>query len=212
MADPAAQTDPSSEDRPRADSQPSTSLSLLERARANDAEAWRQLVQLYRPLVLFWSTRGGVGATDAEDVAQEVFTAAALGLARFRRDRPGDTFRGWLHGITRNHILLHRRRNGSLPQAEGGSGAWDRLQQVADPTPTADPEEAFEIGQVYRRAVELVRCEFNAHTWQAFWLAVVEGRSTDAVAAELTMTTAGVRQARSRILRRLKQEVGDLLE
>ena len=31
-----------------------TPLSLLERARTNDADAWRRLVELYRPLVLFW--------------------------------------------------------------------------------------------------------------------------------------------------------------
>ena len=31
-----------------------TSLSLLQRARANDQQAWARLTALYRPLVLFW--------------------------------------------------------------------------------------------------------------------------------------------------------------
>src|SRR6476620_8484070 len=88
-----------------------TPLSLLERVRANDPEAWQRLVQLYRPLVLFWCTRGRVPADDVEDVAQEVLAAAAAGLASFRRDRPGDTFRGWLRTITRNQVLLWFRRN-----------------------------------------------------------------------------------------------------
>src|SRR5262245_8061944 len=86
-----------------------TPLSLLERARKSDAEAWGRLVELYRPLVLFWCYRGRLQVPDAEDLAQEVFTAAALGLAQFRRDRPGDTFRGWLRVITRNHLLIHLR-------------------------------------------------------------------------------------------------------
>jgi len=41
-----------------------------------------------------------------EDVAQEVFRVAAASIEKFRRERPGDSFRGWLRGITRNFTLL----------------------------------------------------------------------------------------------------------
>src|SRR5690349_19326563 len=79
-----------------------TPLSLLNRVRANDSAAWQRLIDLYRPLVLFWCGRRGLQGPDAEDIAQEVFAASAAGLGSFRRDRLGDTFRGWLRGITRN--------------------------------------------------------------------------------------------------------------
>src|SRR5262245_30817720 len=62
---------------------PVTPLSLLERARTNNPDAWQRVFQLYRPLVLCWCSRYGVNATDAEDVAQEVFAAASGGLERF---------------------------------------------------------------------------------------------------------------------------------
>jgi RNA polymerase sigma-70 factor, ECF subfamily len=189
-----------------------TPLSLLERARSSDAEAWRQLVGLYRPLVLFWCDRGGVRGPDADDLAQEVFAAAALGLARFRRDRPGDTFRGWLRGITRNQILLHYRRSAGQPRAEGGSDAWARLQAVPDPLAGFEQEEEVEFGLVCHRIMEQVRDDFEEHTWRAFWLTVIENRSPAALAEELGMSTAAIRQAKSRVLRRLKQEVGELLE
>ena len=188
-----------------------TCLSLLERARSNDPEAWRRLMVLYRPLVLFWCGRGGVRGADADDVAQDVFAAAAAGLSGFRRDQPGGTFRGWLRGITRNQLLMHFRRSGRQPAAEGGSDAWLRLQSVADPEADGDPDECAEVGQVYRRAVELVRGEFEERTWQAFWQTVVEGRPPAALASEMGMSPASIRQAKSRVLRRLKQEVGDLL-
>ncbi len=187
-----------------------TSLSLLERARSRDAEAWHRLVQLYRPLVLFWCRRGGVLPADVEDVAQEVFAASAQALERFRHDRPGDTFRGWLHGITRYQTLTYLRRRGGDPAADGGSAAWLQLQEV--PAPEAvDPDETQELSTLHRRLVELVRREFEERTWQAFWRTVIDDRDTATVAAELGMTTANVRQARSRVLRRLKQEVGELL-
>src|SRR5438105_1821056 len=112
---------------------PLTSLSLLERARAHDSEAWRRLVKLYQPLVLRWCSRAALPVQDAEDVAQEVFASAAAHLGEFRRDRPGDTFRGWLHVITRNAVSLHFRRTQDEARAAGGSDALERLREVQDP-------------------------------------------------------------------------------
>jgi RNA polymerase sigma-70 factor (ECF subfamily) len=189
-----------------------TSLSLLERARANDGDAWSRVVSLYRPLVRFWCSRAGLRTEDAEDVCQEVFAAAAAHLAGFRRDRPGDTFRGWLKVITRNAVLAHHRRNGDRPRAEGGSEALGRLQDVADPLAGSGAEEEAEAGLLFPRAVEQVRGEFEERTWRAFWLTVVEDRSPAALEAELGMTAAAIRQAKSRVLRRLREEVGDLLD
>jgi RNA polymerase sigma-70 factor (ECF subfamily) len=187
----------------------STSLSLLERARRRDPQAWDRLVQLYRPLVLFWCRRAGLHGPDAEDVSQEVFAAVASGLERFHRDQPGDTFRGWLRGITRHQVLLYYRRRHHQPPAEGGGG--DQLEQVADPLAEADAEEQAEVSQVYRRALEQVRSDFEERTWQAFCRTVLDGRSPASLTAELGMTAAAIRQAKARVLRRLKEEVGDLL-
>jgi RNA polymerase sigma-70 factor (ECF subfamily) len=188
-----------------------TPLSLLERVRARDAAAWSRLVALYQPLVLYWCRRGGVRGPDAEDVAQEVFAGAAAGLDHFRRDQPGDTFTGWLRGITRNQVLLHFRRNQGRPQAEGGSDAWEQLQNVHDPLAPTDAEEVAEMSQVYRRALEQVRGDFEESTWQAFWQTAIEGHPPAAVAGTLGMTPGAIRQAKSRVLRRLKQEMGELL-
>ena len=73
-----------------------------------------------------------------------------------------------------------------------------------------DGEDA-EVGQLYRRALDLVRGEFEDRTWQAFWLTAVEGRAPAALTAELDMSTAAIRQCKSRVLRRLKAEMGDLI-
>jgi RNA polymerase sigma-70 factor (ECF subfamily) len=194
----------------RGEAEETTSLSLLERARGNDARAWQRVMDLYRPLVLTWCSRQGVRAEDAEDVAQEVFTAAAGGLAAFRHDRQGDTFRGWLRGITRNQVLMHFRRNHGQPRGEGGSRARLDLENL--PERQADPEdEPAVVNQLYRRALEYVRGEFPERLWQAFWLTAIEGRRPPELAGELGMTAAAIRQAKSRVLRRLKQELGELL-
>jgi RNA polymerase sigma-70 factor (ECF subfamily) len=188
-----------------------TSLSLLERVRSNDPDAWRRLIDLYRPLVLFWCTRGGVAIDDAEDVAQSVFAAAAVSLSGFRRDRPSDTFRGWLRVVTRNQVSLHFRRNRDRVRAVGGSRAWQNLESVADPIAVVEEDEQAEVDQLHRRAVEQVRGEFQERTWQAFWMTAIEGWTPADLAAELGMTPTAIRQAKSRVLRRLKQEMGELI-
>jgi RNA polymerase sigma-70 factor (ECF subfamily) len=149
-----------------------------------------------------------------DDVTQEVFAAAAANLNRFHHDQPGDTFRGWLRAITYTQILLHFRRNQGRPRAEGGSDAWGQLQSLADPVAEqsdAAGDESVELSQLYRRALEQVRSAFEERTWQAFWLTAIEDRSPVELADRLGMSPAAIRQAKSRVLRRLKQEMGELL-
>ena len=152
---------------------PGTSLTLLQRLRDNQPEAWRVVVELYTPLLYHWCARRGVRGADAEDVAQEVFQAAAAGLARFRREHEGDSFRGWLRGITRNILLLDFRRAGRQPRARASVPPLARLQEVAE----AEPPEADEddppsgLEALRRRALELVRGQVAERTWRACWSA-----------------------------------------
>ena len=186
-----------------------TSLTLLGRIRDRDEEAWRRLVHLYGPLVDRWCSHRGVRGQDADDIRQEVFQAVATGLDGFRKDRPGDTFRGWLRGITRFKLHDHFRRVQGQPEAQGGTDAHHQFQQIAEqdlPDDTAD-----DLGGLYRRALELVRSEFEAQTWDAFWRVAVEGQAPTDVAASLGVTPAAVRKAKSRVLLRLRQEIGDLI-
>ncbi len=198
-----------------AENQP-TSLTLLERIRANDQEAWNRVVHLYTPLIRYWCCLGGISHGELDDLVQEVFRAVTSGIAEFRRDRPGDSFRGWLRGVTRNKVLdWYRLRDRHPDGAAGGTEAGRLLREQPDPfsdtKDAEDPQEQREIDAVYQRALEFVRSEFEAKTWEAFWRVTVEGRSTADVAADLGVSTAVVRQAKSRILRRLKQEVGELI-
>jgi RNA polymerase sigma-70 factor (ECF subfamily) len=191
---------------------PATPISLLEHLRANNQDSWRRLLDLYGPLVRFWCGRCGLAPPDVEDIAQEVFAGVIKGLAAFRHDRPSDTFRGWLRVITRNQLLLFYRRNQGKPVAAGGSDTLRTLQQVADPWTSDSEDEKAEISLLWRRAMERVRGEFEQHTWLAFWLTVVEGRAPATLTVELDMTAVAIRQAKSRVLRRLKLEVGDIVE
>src|SRR5262245_12114895 len=84
-----------------------TSLTLLERVRAADPEAWRRLVELYGPVVQRWCRRAGLQESDTADVMQEVFRSVAVRVSQFRREQARDSFRAWLWTITRNKVRDH---------------------------------------------------------------------------------------------------------
>jgi RNA polymerase sigma-70 factor (ECF subfamily) len=191
--------------------------SLLVRLRSQDDEAWRRLDHLYGPVVFGWCRGAGVLAEDAADLRQEVFRSVAGSIASFRRDKPGDSFRGWLWRITQNKLRDFFRRRQHHPQAAGGTSFQQQLQEVpfstdADEGSVAPHPSAAENQDVFRRALELVRSEFADATWQAFWRVVVDGRAPTEVAAELGMSAGAVYVAKSRVLRRCRAELADLLD
>ena len=191
----------------------STSISLLRGLKARDQEAWVRMTRIYGPVVYRWCRRMGVPADDVADVAQEVFQAVAARVDGFRRDRPSDSFRGWLWSITRNKGIDFFRRAGRQPGATGGTDAQARLGQlpfepdsVENRAATNDDDGTY----VLHRALELVRGEFTAHNWAAFWRSTVDHESSTDIARDLGMTANAVRQAKYRVLRRLRSELEDL--
>ena len=60
------------------------------------------------------------------------------------------------------------------------------------------------------RALDLIKNEFEERTWRAFWLTAVGDRVPNEVALELGMSAGAVRVAKSRVLRRLREELGDV--
>jgi RNA polymerase sigma-70 factor (ECF subfamily) len=155
-------------------------------------------------------------------VVQDVFVAVAAGIEKFQRPRPDSpsaapdekaqgTFRGWLGAITRHKLCDFYQRRQRQPAAQGGSDAHRLLHEIPDGTLSNDAADAAQLSDVYHRALELIRGDFENHTWQAFWRTAVENQTPAEVASALGMSKVAVRQAKARVLRRLKQEVGDLI-
>jgi RNA polymerase sigma-70 factor (ECF subfamily) len=183
-----------------------TSWTLINRIKVRDNDAWERLVILYTPFLHYWCRRWGVSRADADDVLQEVFQAISKNLKNFRRERAGDSFRGWLRGIARNKVLsLGRRRD---PPAPGGTEFYRQSLLIPDPAADArsdsDAADDEAVGILYEHALKIVRSEFEERTWQAFWRTVVDGQAPAIIADDLGVTAAAVRQAKSRVLRRLK--------
>lgn len=195
-----------------------TRQSLLRRAREQHSQAWHELVELYSPLVRSWCRGRGLSDHHCDDCVQDVFSAVTRSLEQFQPTGANGAFRSWLWTITINKIRDAARRDARHPAATGGSSAALRIENTADPIRAdsalvdSDPEESseLEIQDLTRRAVTQIRDEFAKRTWQIFDRSVIDGVCTAQVASEFEITSATVRKVRSRILRRLRQQLGDI--
>jgi RNA polymerase sigma-70 factor (ECF subfamily) len=189
-----------------------TCRSLIDRVKADEAEAWDRLIGLYAPLVYRWCRRWDLPDQETADIFQDVFQAVSTHIAGFRKEKEGDTFRGWLRRITDNKVRDHFRRLGREPTGEGGTEAQRRLSAVPADSSNGSEDPADERTErgLFRNALDLIRSEFETRTWQAFWLTAVDGLAAKDVGAELEMSPGAVRVAKSRVLRRLREELGEL--
>jgi RNA polymerase sigma-70 factor (ECF subfamily) len=110
----------------------------LAAARTGAEWAWTALYRNLAPPVLgFMRARG---ATDAEDLTQEVFVAAVRGLSSFEGNE--ENFRSWIFVIAHRRLLDERRKHSRHP---------------VDPTPMENFEAAG--GNVEDEAMESLESE-----------------------------------------------------
>ncbi len=189
-----------------------TSRSLLVRLKDGQPAAWERVTLLYAPLVYHWCRSMRLAEQDMADVFQQVFQAVAAHIQTFQRDRPGDTFRHWLRAITRNKVRDHFRRIARQAQATGGTDAQLYFAQLADPCEADEGDgDETEVRELLRGALEQIRGQVHPQTWQAFWKVVVEGKTPEQVGEELGMRPGTVRVAKSRVLARLRSELGEVV-
>ncbi len=182
-----------------------TPLSLLDRLRRqpHDQPSWRRLTMLYSPLIRRWLLQHDTSEADADDLAQEVLLVLARDLAGFDHNgRPG-AFRLWVRSITANRLrgYWRARRSGPL------NGLDEHLAQLEDPDSALGRLWDREHDEyIVRRLMELIEPEFAPSTWKCFRLLVLEERPACDVAASLGLSVNAVLIAKSRVLRRLRQE------
>lgn len=121
---------------------------------------------------------------DAEDVTQDVLLQVVRKLPTFRGDA---AFPTWLHRVTINAALSHRRRQAL--REEHGVGAPTE-EESPDGTPPPDDQIVDrEVRQLIDQAVESLPQEYRT----VFVLADVEGMSNADIAEQLEMSLPAVK-------------------
>ena len=185
----------------------STSTSLLLRLRQpTDRVAWSRFVRLYGPLIYKWALDTGMQVSDATDLVQDVMTLLLRKLPAFRYDK-SRSFRSWLKTVTLNKWKEKCRRR-SLPMS---SATESQLAGIADPK-TEDFWEAEYRKEVVARAMELMKQDFKPATWQACQKYIAGDSSPEELATEYGVSVWTIYSAKSRLLKRLRDELDGLLD
>jgi RNA polymerase sigma-70 factor (ECF subfamily) len=186
-----------------------TRASLLLRIRNfNDADAWKQFVAVYEPVISGYLRRRGLREADAADVAQETLQAIARSIDRFVYDPSKGHFRGWLLTIARRQLgqLLEARSKAVVPVGSGQTIIHEMLNEHPDEQEAQQWDRDCEQ-QALRWAMDQVRHEFEPRTWQAFYATAVELTAPQDVAKQLDMNVGSVYTARSRVTARLREVI-----
>jgi RNA polymerase sigma-70 factor (ECF subfamily) len=158
---------------------------------------------LYAPLIRRWLLQHDTPEADADDLAQEVLLVLTRDLGGFDHNGRTGAFRLWVRSITANRLRAYWRARRSGPL----NGLDDHLAQLEDPD--------SELGRLWdrehdefivRRLMELIEPEFAPSTWKCFRFLVLEARPAADVAESLGLSVNAVLIAKSRVLRRLRQE------
>jgi RNA polymerase sigma-70 factor (ECF subfamily) len=190
-----------------------TRQSLLLRAQTGETNAWKDLTDLYRPLILGWLNRQGVPARDLEDLSQEVLLSVVKQLPEFQHSGNRGAFRAWLRTIVCRRTADYWRAIDGDTHARGGSGATAALQQIADPDSQLNRQWDEEHDRyVIHCLLALVQEEFEPLTMQAFRRVALEGASGAEAAQELGLSVSAVYVAKSRVLARIRHEAEGLID
>lgn len=197
------------DDEPSRREHPTISSMLLADIRQMDPQGWSRLVNTFGPIVYRWCRVSGVPESDAPDLVQNVFSSVARGIGNFQREKTEGSFRSWLATITRNRVRDYFRQQAKQQAAEGGTEALQRLHQQADSLDSSICADLIH-SPIVHRVLESVRAEFEHTTWQAFWMTTIDGRQASDVADDVGISVASVYQAKSRVLRRLRQRMSEV--
>ena len=190
-----------------------TRHSLLLRVQTGEENAWKDLTDLYRPLILGWLNRQGVPAGDLDDLAQEVLLTVVKHLPTFQHSGRRGAFRAWLRTIVCSRTIDYWHAIDAGTMGQGGSGAAAALQQLEDPDSDLNRQWDEEHDRyVLNCLLDLVQEEFEPTTLTAFRRLALDGASGAEAAQELGLSAAAVYVAKSRVLQRIRQLAEGLVD
>jgi RNA polymerase sigma-70 factor (ECF subfamily) len=186
-----------------------TSRTLLDRLRdRHDSQAWQLWLTVYEPWLRHCLERHRLQPADIDDLLQTVLVVVSRKLPAFVHSGQPGAFRSWLRRVLVQEVRYFLR--GRSRQATETPTDWlDQLEDSHSELSRQWDREHDE--QVVRRLLAAIQRDFEARTWEAFRLLVLEDRPTAEVARITGMTRNALYVAKSRVLERLREAAAGLV-
>ncbi len=191
-----------------------TPLGLLDRlCQRPDEESWRRLDAICRPLIQRWLRRDPSLGTEADDVIQDVMGTLVQELPGLRHYQRKGAFRNYLRQITLNRLQAFWRSRGNRRALVQEGSSDSQLMQLEDPASEMSRLWDAEHNQhVMQGLLTFIKSESDPIMWKAFTRQFFDNAKPTDVAADLGTEIGAVYLAKSRILRRLRQDGQGLLD
>jgi RNA polymerase sigma-70 factor (ECF subfamily) len=171
---------------------------LTDRIRRGDEVALTDLMNRYKQPILNFVYRLLGNASDADDVAQEVFVRVYQNIGKFRPGRA--RLSTWLFQIARNAAIDHLRKRARRQEQP--------LDSITPAAPASRAVEANEIGGRISAAV----AELPEDQRTAFVLAEYHGKSYAEIAEIMSCSEKSVESRLYRAKQFLREKLADLIE
>ena len=175
---------------------------LVERFRRGDDSAFDRIVESHSAEIAALANRLLGWPGDVDDVVQEVFVAAFLGLKKFRGE---SRLRTWLSTITVNKCRSFRFRRLRRLRCVAVEGAAARESQDRSGEIVALDQET--LARV-RRAIQTLPQKYR----EIIVLRYLQGLEVSEIRELLGITDNATQVRLNRARKRLKEQLGDLLE
>lgn len=187
----------------------STRLSFLLRLRERaDTLTWHEFHERYGQLLYRYARGRGASHDDAEDAVQEVEMYLFKALDGFEYDARKGRFRAYLRAAIVHALGRRASREARQPTALDPHD-FDYLAGHEQAQLDERWEHEWQSHRL-RWAMRDIAGRFEPQTLKAFELHVLGGQSVEETAAALGLNKWSVYQARSRVLKTLKERLSEL--
>ena len=201
--EPSFQADASSDD-------PERDIRLMEKVRAGDMDAFRELVEAHQHRVIGTVTRMLGDASEAEDLSQQIFVRVWKSAPRWE---PTAKFTTWLYTILRNLVFneCRRRARHKTTSLDAATDDEDRPQQFADGN--VKPPDTAMLDEEMQDAIERSIQELPEAQRMAVIMRRYQDVSYEEIAEVLDLTVPSVKsllfRARTELREKLKKYLGE---
>ncbi len=166
-------------------------------------DAWRECDARYRPIIVAFARKLGLGEEDADDAAQETMTKFLQEYQAGKYDRSRGRLGSWIIGIAKYRIADLKRSRMRRREARGDSA----IVGLPDDRRLEELWEAEVRREVLNRSMEELRqrTRMNRRTIRAFEMVALEQKAAAEVAHELGMTVNDVYVAKNRAIEQLRK-------
>ena len=185
----------------------STRASLLQRVKnPRDGRSWREFYGIYQPLLYRYARLRGLNREMSEEVVQQCMANLSEKMRSFEYAREKGGFKYWLRRLVNNKINdLYKKKKLTTAQTADFRQAQEREMS---------PDELWESqwrNRHLKYCLQLIRDDVSPTTYQAFEYHVLAEWPVERVCETLNVTADQVYTAKSRITKRLREKMRELL-